>query len=427
MRVLLVSANQEDINMVTRPLGLALVAASAQRSGHEVALIDLMRDEVPREKVAAVVKRFNPEAIGVSVRNIDDQNMIRPRFLIEQAKTVVDACRMHADAPIVLGGAGYSIFPKASLEYLGADMGVQGEGERVFVELLARLEAKRELGDLPGLYLPGREQAPPRRLSGSLNDLPWSETASWLVSTGPDPDLMLPVQTRRGCPLNCAYCSTPVIEGGIIRKCLPAKVLEAVRTYLEAGFQRLFFTDNTFNLPPSYAKDLCRAMTAEGLKPAWNCIVYPGRLDAELAGLMARAGCVSVSLGFESGSDAVLRRLNKCFTPEDAARDRRLLAEAGIRVMGFLMLGLPGETKATATESLAFVDRIKPDMVRLTLGARIYPDTPLADYAVKRGLIDPRDDLLHPRFYLEPGLEDWLLETARAWAAGRNNCLADFL
>lgn len=426
MRVLLISANREDVNMVTLPLGLAFVAASVQRSGHDVELLDLMRVEAPAAVIRETINRFHPQVIGVSVRNIDDQNMTAPRFFLPQVKEVLAVCRENSEAPLVLGGAGYSIFPQAALNYLEADFGIHGEGEWAFVELLKRLEAQEDLDGLPGFHRRDGAPAAPRKLSRSLDDLPWLEVAHWLTSARQDPSLMLPVQTRRGCPMRCSYCSTPSIEGNRIRKCSPEKAAAAVASYVNAGFQRMFFSDNTFNLPPSYAKAFCRALIAEGVRPAWNCIIYPGRLDGELVNLMTRAGCTNVSLGFESGSEAVLGRLNKRFTRSDIVRDRRLLADAGIATMGFLLLGVPGETRETVLESLELIDRIEPEMVRVTVGARIYPRTDLGDYALKMGLIAPGDDLLYPRFYVEPGLEEWLLETVGAWASGRKNCLTDF-
>ena len=82
--------------------------------------------------VEEAIRSFQPEVIGVSVRNIDDQSMEQGRFLLDQAKEVVRLCRGFSAAPIVIGGAGYSIFPESALEYLGADMGIQGEGEAAF-------------------------------------------------------------------------------------------------------------------------------------------------------------------------------------------------------------------------------------------------------------------------------------------------------
>ncbi|MFH1090625.1 MAG: radical SAM protein, partial [Pseudomonadota bacterium] len=199
-------------------------------------------------------------------------------------------------------------------------MGLQGEGEWAFPELLRRLKAEEDLSDLAGLFLPGSGNKTIRRYPRHLNDLPWSEAARWLRSGPKGPGLMVPVQTRRGCPMSCSYCSTPVIEGRLVRKCSPARAAEAVASYMEAGLDRLFITDNTFNLPPSYAKDFCRVLISRGLKPDWHCIVHPGQLDEELIELMARAGCTNVSLGFESGSDRILRRLNKRFTQDDILR-----------------------------------------------------------------------------------------------------------
>src|SRR5512139_1704599 len=156
MRVLLISANTERINLPTLPYGLALVAGAARAAGHTVAMLDLRRETEPRAAIARAIQAFHPDAIGISVRNVDDQCMERPRFLLAEVAHVVAACREYSSAPVVLGGAGYSIFPAAALAYLGADFGVCGEGEVVFPALLSRLEQGGEAADLPGIYAAGR-------------------------------------------------------------------------------------------------------------------------------------------------------------------------------------------------------------------------------------------------------------------------------
>ena len=88
---------------------------------------------------------------------------------------------------------------------------------------------------------------------------------------------------------------------------------------------------------------------------------------------MARAGCAEVSVGFESGSELVLSSMNKRFKPEDVMRACKLLSENGIRRMGFLMLGGPGETKESVLASLAFADSLELDALKITVGIRIYP------------------------------------------------------
>ena len=162
------------------------------------------------------------------------------------------------------------------------------------------------------------------------------------------------MQTRRGCPLACSYCSTPELEGTDVRMRSPALVVEHVARVAEAGFRRFYFVDNTFNLPPSYALDLCRRLAELRLDLAWRCILYPHHVSEELAAAMAEAGCVEVSLGFESGCPQVLRAMNKRFQPDEVREISERLAAHGIRRMGFLLLGGPGETKESVDESLAF-------------------------------------------------------------------------
>ena len=136
MRTLLISANTEPINMPIIPLGLGCLAGAVRRAGHEVELVDLMCVSDARSVIKDSIERFGPDVIGISVRNIDDQNIENPRFLLNQVRDVIADCRMFSDARIVIGGAGYSIFPESALAYLAADVGIQGEGEIAFPALL---------------------------------------------------------------------------------------------------------------------------------------------------------------------------------------------------------------------------------------------------------------------------------------------------
>ena len=172
MRVLLISANTEVINMRALPWGLGCVTSATQCAGHKVTLLDLLMEGDPGAAVTEAIADFSPDVIGISVRNIDDQSRVSPSFLLERVKKVVDDCRRHSLAPVVLGGAGYSIFPESALEYLRADMGIQGEGEHAFPALLECLKTGASLEKVPGLYLRGAGCQGERKFVEDLDTLP---------------------------------------------------------------------------------------------------------------------------------------------------------------------------------------------------------------------------------------------------------------
>ena len=162
-------------------------------------------------------------------------------------------------------------------------------------------------------------------------------------------------------------------------------------------------------------------MIESGLNITWRGILYPWKVEKELVTKMAESGCVEVSLGLESGSDIILKKMNKQYRTEDVRRASDLLKEGGIRRMGFLLLGGPCETQQTVQESLEFVDSLSLEMVKVTIGIRIYPDTELAFHARRTGKISPDDGLLLPQFYIENGMEAWIRQTVGGWMKDRPN------
>ena len=335
MKVLLLSANTERINMPVLPLGLSLVAAALRQAGYETALVDLLAETNPAAAISHAVETFSPEVVGISVRNVDDQVMQDTKFLLKPVRDLVAACRAATKAAIVLGGAGYSIFPEAALAYLGADFGICGEGELVFPTLLARLKRGDGPSGIPGVYVRGHGAPVGRTFAENLDALPLPGDDLWSSANPQDPEVWVPVQTRRGCPLDCTYCSTPDLEGRRLRSRSPERVARHVAHIAEAGFRRFYFVDNTFNLPPSYALELCRCLAALHLDIAWRCILYPHLASEDLVAAMAKAGCVEVSLGFESGCPDVLRAMNKRFQPEEVREISERLAAHGVRRLGF--------------------------------------------------------------------------------------------
>ncbi|MGE4519453.1 MAG: radical SAM protein [Desulfobacteraceae bacterium] len=422
MRVMIISANTEVINMPTPAAGAANIAASAKNAGHEVLFSDLMGESDIENKIKTSVENFNPELIGVSIRNIDDQSRKNTVFLLDKALPVIKACKRSSKAPLVLGGAGYSIFPSAVLDYLDADFGIQGEGETAFPALIESIKKGNSgLNNISGLYQKGKKKSSKRFYEKNLDNFCFAGPEYFDSFPAGNPDIYIPFQTRRGCPLGCSYCSTSVIEGRSIRYRSVSSAVSSLKEWIDSGFKHFFFVDNTFNLPLSYAKNLCRNFINEKLDFTWRAIVYPGKVDSELAELMAKSGCTDVSLGFESGCRKTLQAYNKHFSPGDILKSVNIFKKTGIKTMGFLMLGGPGETENTVMESLEFADSLSIDSMQITSGVRIYPYTELARTALKEGLISPDDNLLYPKFYMVKELENLLDEILPRWCRSRSN------
>lgn len=411
MRVLILSANTEQINMPVLPIGMAEVAAAVEQAGHNIRIINSMRMESLLKEVYQAVYEFIPDVIAVSVRNIDDQNLENPKFLLPPVKKVIDECRRLSSAPIVLGGPGYSIFPHSVLSYLGGDYGIQGEGEKVFAELLKRIALKTSVADVPGLILPGKTSGLHLQRLRRLDAYPLPLPGVHLLAEAENSDqIWVPFQTRRGCPVNCSYCSTPKIEGSVMRHRSVDLVVRNLEAFITAGYRRFFFVDNIFNLPSSYTEALCDSIIEAGLDISWQAIIYPTRLSKRVVSKMAQARCLGIALGFESGNNNILAAMNKRYTTTEVRKISDMFEQVGISRMGFLLLGGPGETRNSVEESISFAESLNLEQVKLTVGIRIYPDTPLSRQAIEDGIINSNTDLLYPKFYLQPSLDGWLQE-----------------
>ncbi len=131
MRLLFLSPNQCRLVFLPLPLGLASVVASVAPE-HEVRVLDFMFLDDPLVQVDRTVNEFRPELVGLSVRNIDNQDSVHPEAYFPQVKELVDHLKELGPAPVVLGGAGFSVAPREFMEFTGADFGLVGEGEESF-------------------------------------------------------------------------------------------------------------------------------------------------------------------------------------------------------------------------------------------------------------------------------------------------------
>ena len=415
MRVLLVSANRERIPDPIFPLGLAYIAAAARHAGHEIAVADLCFGRYPLDDLRRRVNAFQPDVVGLSIRNIDNAAYPLTVEYLDRHQEVVDTLRAVTRAPVVLGGSGFAIMPEQYMRALDGDWGVAGEGEQAFVELLAALDRGMSPAGIPGVMGRGNARSDMPVFPGPVH-----RPADWAAGLRPARDLfdypryirrggMGNVQTKRGCVFKCNYCTYPLLEGNRFRAREAADVVDELEALMrDYGSHDVFFVDSILNFPVGHVEALCEEILRRRLRLRWSCYATPVKLGREQASLMARAGCEGIELGSDAVEDGQLGRLGKSF---DAGVVRRANAhglEAGLRVCHTVIFGGPGETESSVRATCRELRAMRPTAVVAMTGVRLYPGTPLTRQLIAEGKIQSGDAGLLPTFYVEPAVRDFL-------------------
>jgi radical SAM superfamily enzyme YgiQ (UPF0313 family) len=418
VKVLLVSTNRSRELLRPFPLGLAYVAANLDARRHEVGLWDAMFQDDWESSLRSRLRELRPKVVGLSVRNVDDQDIRQPQWFLEEVQRMVAVCREESEATLVVGGAGFSMFAHEALSFLGADYGIVGEGEHALGLLLDKLDAGADPSNVPGLVWleDGTPRATPPQLIEDLDRLAEPvraplDAAKYHETPGEGsiPNVA-PVQTKRGCTQSCIYCATPAMEGARLRLRSPEAVGDEIERLVEQGLTRLQFVDALFTNPPGHAEAICRELLRRRLPVRWAATINPAFAEPDLLRLMKRAGCSMLVVGNESGCTRTLEAMSKGFAREDAERCFSTLEAEQIRYNAFLLLGGPGEDRDSVQESVELMQRFHPNQMWVTVGIRIYPHCGLVQLAERDGMLRPGDSLLKPRFYLAPAVQDWIWE-----------------
>lgn len=400
--------NRERAPQPCVPNGLAAVAQALSRAGWEVAVSDLCFARRPEESLRAALRAHRADAVALSVRNIDNSDLVALAHYTPAAARLVEVIREECVAPVVAGGAAFGVAPRELAAALQVDAGIAGDGETVAPRLLDALAAGRRGDQLPGVVWPGAQRFAPPAPPADLDRLGQSELWRWIdLAAYQARGATVPVQTKRGCVFRCVYCTYANVEGRGYRLRSPAAVVEEIAALARHGVRRVEFVDSTFNSPLAHALAVSEGLARADLGVGLDTTNFtPAVAHAELFAAMRRAGFRWLGITAESASDPVLERLEKGF---DVGRLEQCAARAhaaGMRVLWIFLAGGPGETAATLDETLRFAARrlARGDAVYLTVGLRIYPGTTLQRIAEAEGLVSPGDPLLAPRFYFSPRL-----------------------
>jgi len=418
VKILLISVNREKMPYPVFPLGLAYLAEVLKEEGYKIEALDLCFSQDPSNDLKGVLHGFQPDLIGLSFRNLDNLTYPTSVSYLKEVEEVIQVCRQSSSVKLVIGGSGYSLAPKELFEYFDIDFGIVGEGEEIFLQLVKSLETKNPISPSPHLLI--KKDFFPVSIRGARvfpikdPDRSLFETHRYLEKGG-----MGNIQTKRGCPFSCTYCTYPLLEGKEVRMRETEKVVDELQKLTQEGVDYVYFVDDIFNYPPSYAEDLCREIIRRQIRIKWSAFVNPGFLSENLLKWMREAGCVGIEFGTDSGSLRMLRNYRKSFGIEDIIQSSQSCSALGINHCHYLLFGGPGEDEKTVEESFRLMDQLDPTAVIAMLGIRIYPGTEMERIALSQGVIRRDSSLIYPHFYISPVLEGRLGDIIREKALER--------
>jgi radical SAM superfamily enzyme YgiQ (UPF0313 family) len=398
------------------PIGLEYVAEAAVRAGVEVSILDLALCENPQKAIREYFATHNPTLIGLSFRNVDDCFWPSAQWFVPGLAQLVQSLRELSNAPIVVGGVGFSVFAQRVVEHTGVEFGIRGDGEAATVSLYRQLHNGREFEKVPGLIwrqngrIHSNEPAWPADLSLPIRRN-LVDNAAYFARGG-----QCGFETKRGCSRGCLYCADPLSKGTTPRSRKPGEIADEIESLLTQGVNVLHTCDAEFNVPRSHAMAVCEELNRRSLgeRVRWYAYLAVTPFDAEMAAAMRKAGCVGINFTGDSANERMLATYRQPHRSQDLANAVRLCRANGIKVMIDLLLGGPGETPETAAETIDFIKRIDPDCAGTSMGIRIYPGTGMVDAVQAEGPLETNPglrrkytgpvDFFRPTFYISPAL-----------------------
>lgn len=374
------------------PIGLIAIASYLHAKGHDVKIIDCREIIVTHKTndyyklVLNIIDEFKPDMIGI--------NMLTALF--DEAKKI--SCEIKKKFPnslIVAGGPHPSVEPELTLKQIPEiDAICIGPGEEVSLDILDGKEINRIPGLMHRNYVNKYEKRP---LEMSLDKYPFPNYdlvnyryyTEFSVNTIPGWGCKcLAVLTSRSCPYSCKFCASDWSKP--LRWHSPEYVIEMVK-YLSARYDMevLLFVDDTISLNKDRLQKICEGFVKEKLfwpntSLRWYAQMRANQIDLDTLKMMKKAGCFSVSIGIESGSDRILQIINKRTTVEMNKRACNCVKEAGLSLSSSFVIGIPGETEAEMRETFDFMKNVSVNTMGIG-NFRPLPGSPFYNELVNKG------------------------------------------
>jgi anaerobic magnesium-protoporphyrin IX monomethyl ester cyclase len=389
MKILLINSPPRKkkmfANFIIPPIGLSYVASALKRDGFDdVKILDANALQMGWDELEKYLKSNGPfDVIGLTG--------MTP--IIDRSYRAIKIARKHCKH-IVLGGPHASIYVEQCFKDCPEiDFLVLQEGELTAPLLFKKLETGKPVDGLKGIAFKRKGKVVVNPSAGLIEDLdsvplPARELLPmdkyrYPISKHKKVDVVI---TSRGCPYNCIFCNK-VMFGNKWRARSAKNVVDEIESVIrEYGIKSFIFYDDLFTFDMNRVKEICRMMIDRKMSIEWKCEGRVNIMDKEMLDLMKKAGCTLISYGVESCNQKSLNFLRKGTTPEQIRNAFRMTKDAGIETMAYLIIGIPGETKEDAINTIEFAEEIDADYVQISVLTPM-EKTPLHDLAKEKGWI----------------------------------------
>lgn len=395
MRVALVNPNFYGFSTVEPSLGLGYLAAIAKKNNCSIRVLDAHAENVKAKDAAKKILDCKPLIVGIT------SSTPQAYEALEIARNVKKADK---SIKIIFGGSHPSVLPQEVLSSGVVDIVVRGEGNIIFDNLLKAIGSGNDLNKVKGISWTKNDQIIHNQDEELIEDLNKLDFPNWddfnLKLYSPPTKKFnpyLPLMTTWGCPYSCIYCFQAQKK---FRKRSAKNVVDEIEYLINHyHIKEIELIDDNFTLDLDHAFSVCDEIISRGVKIAWN---LPGgiRVDAASRELLKRfkeAGCYALSFGVESGSQKVLDTIHKKIKLDQVRKVIATAKKERLRIIAFIIFGLPNETRDDMAETIRFVKNLNTDFAQFQI-AMPYPGTQLYDILKKENRLLTEDWSLYDRY-----------------------------
>jgi len=350
------------------------------------------------------IPEFNPDIVGMSIRNIDTTSRFDIFYNFKTIRPTAQLIKkVNPDIKLLAGGSGFSLFAQKIMERVPEfDFGVYLEAEESLPELLEHLDSPEDVKGIfmrneGGVYFTGERELP------DFDNIAISRRDSDLIDIKQYIGVMhdnIGIQSKRGCILDCSYCSYPFLTGRKVRHRSPQKVVDEIEYLIGLGVRRFSFVDNIFNIPVSHAEEICEEIIRRGLDVEWGAWFEIKHTTEELMTLAQKAGCKHFGFSPDGATNKALSVLKKGITEKDIEENLRIVRRMkGIKAGYNFFCELPGTDLRDLLKTLVMYFKIpivlfgKGGGVGLSW-VRIEPHTDIYTSALEEDFVNEETDLL---------------------------------